>query len=56
MGEMLYYHIRLVRYATQAQIKSISTRYDKICGKKKLEQLVQLGQTCNGILYLIKGL
>lgn len=42
MTEMLY-HIRLVRYATQAQIKQINPRYEKICGKKKLEKLVELG-------------
>lgn len=42
MVDMLY-HIRLVRYATQAQIKQINSRYEKICGKKKLDKLVQLG-------------
>lgn len=42
MVDMLY-HIRLVRYATQSQIKQINPRYEKICGKKKLEQLVELG-------------
>ncbi|HIJ90599.1 MAG: hypothetical protein OEV89_07505 [Desulfobulbaceae bacterium] len=42
MVDMLY-HIRLFRYATQAQIKQINSRYEKICGKKKLDKLVQLG-------------
>lgn len=42
MVEMLY-HIRLLRYVTQAQLKKINHRYVKICGKKKLEKLVELG-------------
>jgi len=42
MVDMLY-HIRLLRYVTQTQIKIVNSRYEKIATKKKLTALVQLG-------------
>jgi hypothetical protein len=42
LWDMLY-HIRLLKYVRQSDIKLINSRYSKICSVKKLDRLVELG-------------
>jgi hypothetical protein len=41
LWDMLY-HIRLLKYVRQSDLKLINTRYSKICSTKKLDRLVNL--------------
>jgi hypothetical protein len=42
LWDMLY-HIRLLKYVRQSDLKLINSRYSKICSTKKLYRLVELG-------------
>ena len=42
LWDMLY-HIRLLKYFRQSDLKIINSRYAKICSVKKLDKLVELG-------------
>jgi hypothetical protein len=42
LWDMLY-HIRLLKYVHQIQLKEINPRYSKICAAEKLNYLVELG-------------
>ena len=42
LWDMLY-HIRLLKYVRQSDLKLINSRYSKICSIKKLDRLVELG-------------
>ena len=38
----MFYHIRLLKYVRQSDLKLINPRYSKICATKKLNKLVEL--------------
>jgi hypothetical protein len=46
LWDMLY-HIRLLKYVRQSNLKAINPRYSKICSTKKLDRLVELGLLSN---------
>ena len=46
LWDMLY-HIRLLKYVRQSDLKAINPRYSKICSTKKLDRLVELGLLSN---------
>lgn len=46
LWDMLY-HIRLLKYVRQSDLKLINPRYSKICAIKKLDKLVEIGWLSN---------
>lgn len=46
LWDMLY-HIRLLKYVRQPDLKAINPRYAKICAVKKLDRLIELGWLSN---------
>lgn len=51
----MLYHISLLKYVRQSQLKIINKRYDKICSIKKLDRLIELGLLENPSMDIYKS-